>query len=116
MTREFRNEVPFGFWQAVCVLKREWGDATHRTLNTFPREHPCIDVEYYSGPYDSLSSIAHFSVTEEAAEELKARRLVVGDPYWGGRSTFKFITTDALEREYHETIAPRFKTRTWGHR
>jgi hypothetical protein len=114
MTRPFRNDEPFGCWQAVCLLHRSFGDCTHRTLNTFPREEPCIDVEHYTGPYDSLSSTARFRVTPEAAQWLKEQHLVIGDPYWGGRSTYKFVTTERLEPLYYDTIAPRFDTRTWG--
>lgn len=114
MSRPFRNEEPYGVWQAICVLRRFWGDTTHRTLNTFPREEPCIDVEYYSGPYDSLSSTSYFRVTKEAAEWLKKHHLIIGEPYWGGRSTYKFVVTEELVYEYNNTIAPRFETRTWG--
>jgi len=111
---KFRNEIPYGFWQAVCILHRSWGDHTHRTLNVFPREEPCIDVEHYSGPYDSLSSITQFRVTTDAFIDLKRCRAIIGSPYWGGRSTFKWEVTDELDRLYWETIAPRFEARTWG--
>jgi hypothetical protein len=114
MSRLYRNEDPFGAWQAICLLYRSWGDCTRRTLNTFPREAYCIDVGYFTGPYDSWSSCARFQVTSDAVDYLKQHHLVIGEPYWGGRSTFKFLPTEQLALEYHNTIAPRFEARTWG--
>lgn len=116
MGKTFRNEVPIAsVWQAVCLLWRDWGDATRRTLATFPRDEPSVDIYHFRGPYDSLSGIVHFRVTKEVADELKQSRLVQGVPKWGYTSEFEFLPTDELNRVYHDTIAPRFSARTWGH-
>jgi len=111
---KFRNTVPIeSAWRAICLLHRDWGDATVRELTTFPRREPTIDVHHFGGPYDSLSRTDYFLITTELADYLKAERLVIGKPAWGYRSTFTWVPTDALAEAYHHTIAPRLPSNTW---
>ena len=113
--REFRNEAPYASsWIAICLLHREWGDSSRRFLQNFPRKEPCVEIHHFSGPYDSLSSIVRFSVTQEVTDWLKRERLVIGEPKWGYRSTFTFEPTEELTTMFDNTIAPRFQARTWG--
>jgi hypothetical protein len=112
---KFRNEHPYAsVWQAICLLHREWGDSSQRFLSTFPRDEPSIDIHYFHGPYDSLSSTVHFQITPEVAEELRSSRLVRGQPKWGYTSDLTWLPTDELDRIFYETCLPRFQARTYG--
>lgn len=111
---KFRNELPItSAWKAICLLHRDWGDGSVRVLTTFPGREPTIDVNHFSGPYDSLSRTDYFQVSPQVAQYIKDEHLVIGKPQWGYRSSFTFVTTDELEAAYNNTIAPKFPSSVW---
>lgn len=70
---------------------------------------PCVAVENYCGPYESLSDTTYFLVTPRVVSEIRDNHWVSGTPHWGYTDDKELKLNDLGEsaffrhlRELHE--------------
>jgi len=84
--RKYENDAPMtDEYEALKLLKKEWGDRTVRRLLTRRNDEPHIEVAVYNSGYGSeeYTSSEYYRVAPELVAKLRQDGYVQGTPHWG---------------------------------
>lgn len=103
-------------WQSKCVNTEAIDDvfellgllkAQRRKrgiLTLYDPNTPCVAVESFLGPYESLSDTTYFPVTPRVVSEIRDNHWVSGTPHWGYTNDKKLRLNDLGESAFYSHL------------